>query len=323
MVIWPPGGSDSERGELLIHELWHRIQDDLGLPGSNPANSHLDSLDGRTWLRLECVALSAALRASPQDRPKHVENALLFLANRRSLFADAAKEENALELNEGLAEYTGLKLNASSESALRERAAKKLDDFQATDSFMRSFAYATGPAWCLLLDEVKPDWRKELKAGGDLSSMLNTALPAAPAKPDLSIAKARVSLYRGESISAEESQREEKRQKRRAELTARYIEGPILRLPFRKMNIEFNPNNIEALGDAGTFYPTLRITDEWGILTVTAGALIDPKWSGVQVPVDPRDKAPVKGEGWTLELSPKARIEPGSRSGDWTLHFSD
>ena len=36
MIVWPPQADSLERGVLLVHELWHRIQDSLGLPASSP-----------------------------------------------------------------------------------------------------------------------------------------------------------------------------------------------------------------------------------------------------------------------------------------------
>ncbi|HEV8358576.1 MAG TPA: hypothetical protein VGQ17_17620, partial [Gemmatimonadales bacterium] len=41
MVLWPPAEDSVERGVLFVHELWHRIQDSLHLPATNPANAHL------------------------------------------------------------------------------------------------------------------------------------------------------------------------------------------------------------------------------------------------------------------------------------------
>jgi len=44
-----------------------------------------------------------------------------------------------------------------------ESAAAGLSDGERSSAFSRSYAYATGPAWGLLLDEFQPDWRKEIQ----------------------------------------------------------------------------------------------------------------------------------------------------------------
>jgi len=62
MIFWTYLGDDRyERDRLVIHESFHRIQNEIGLPGSNPSNNHLDSMQGRIWLQLDWRALSQAL----------------------------------------------------------------------------------------------------------------------------------------------------------------------------------------------------------------------------------------------------------------------
>ena len=52
MVMWPLPSERQRRVRLMAHELFHRIQDSLKLPGANPTNRHLESRDGRIWLRM-------------------------------------------------------------------------------------------------------------------------------------------------------------------------------------------------------------------------------------------------------------------------------
>src|ERR1044071_2370503 len=58
----------SGRGRLLMHELWHRRQAELGFPPSGAANDHLDTREGRVWLQLEWRALAAALSSKGKSR---------------------------------------------------------------------------------------------------------------------------------------------------------------------------------------------------------------------------------------------------------------
>jgi len=92
MIIWPLPASPTARARLMMHELFHHLQDDLGLPGSNPTNAHLATLEGRIWLELEWRALQQAL-ARPEQRPlerkRAAEDALLFRLQRRSNIDDA------------------------------------------------------------------------------------------------------------------------------------------------------------------------------------------------------------------------------------------
>src|SRR5262245_37554162 len=49
------------RGSLMLHELFHRIQPELGLITPSGQNAHLDTVEGRVSLRLEWRALARAL----------------------------------------------------------------------------------------------------------------------------------------------------------------------------------------------------------------------------------------------------------------------
>ena len=85
------------------------------------------------------------------------------------------------------------------------------------------------------------------------------------------------------------------------------------------MNIQFNPNEVMSLGDLGNVYPELRITDDWGVLEVSGGALVHADWSGVVVPGPSTPGHPIRGNGWTLALAPGFDLVPGPRSGDLVL----
>src|SRR5215831_13052206 len=102
------------RGELMLHELFHRIQPNLGLITNGGQNAHLDTVEGRVWLQLEWRALARALGQSGEDRNRAVSDAAAFRLARRSQFANAAENERVEEIREGLAQYTGAVTTAAS-----------------------------------------------------------------------------------------------------------------------------------------------------------------------------------------------------------------
>jgi hypothetical protein len=70
------------------------------------------------------------------------------------------------------------------------------------------------------------------------------------------------------------------------------------------MSISFDPGNLIPLENYGTVYPNLRITDNWGILTVEGGALLSADWRKVIVTVpEVTNNHTIKGKGWTLALN--------------------
>jgi hypothetical protein len=86
------------------------------------------------------------------------------------------------------------------------------------------------------------------------------------------------------------------------------------------MNGQFDPGNLQPLDDAGTVYPTIHISDDWGILDARNGALMKPDWSALVVAVPTSTSgSTASGDGWTLALKPGWTIVPDSRSGDFVL----
>jgi hypothetical protein len=321
MVMWPTPSIPHARNRLLLHEMFHRVQEDVGLPANNPLNAHLDAKDARIWMRLEMRALAEALAHDGDGRLAAIGDALEFRARRRGLFPNAAAEEDALERNEGLSEYTGLVLSGLPVEVLADRAAVGLEQREGSESFSRSFAYATGPAYGVLLDESRKPWREALIDGASFSELLEAAYDVENARAP---AEARVPWYDGERVIAIETAREEARIAREAEFRARFVDGPVLRVaPGSEFSFSFDPNDAVNLEGLGTVYGSTRVVDGWGVLEVESGGALFLRnaegWiTGVVVPVpagvaDP----PTAGEGWTLDLADGWEIAPGARAGDW------
>ncbi len=311
MVMQPLPDDPTVRRALLAHESWHGVQDRLGLPGRSPTPEHLSTTEARVLMRLEWRALSAALGAGEAGgRDQAIADALAFRAARRALAGEGGDQERQLEMNEGLAQYTGQRLSGGDATAAVRTALGKAE---AADTYVRSFAYASGPAYGLLLDEADSGWRRGLKGSDDLGVLLGER-----AKVVAGDAAAAETRYGGADIRADEERRAAVARAVAAAWTARLVDGPRLTLPFQSMQIAFNPGTLTALGDRGTVYPTLRVVDAWGILEVTDGALIDPNWSGATVAA-PASADAREGAGWTLRLNPGWELGPGDRPGDFRL----
>jgi hypothetical protein len=319
-IAWPLPDDVRSRGLLIAHEMFHRIQPGLGLAlvrGGD--NAHLDTLDGRYWLQLEWRALGAALRArDPAARKAAAGDAILFRAERYRLFPTAAAEEESLELNEGLAEYTGVRLGLApadwTGAALGDLVAHARDD-----SFVRSFAYATGPAYGLLLDRTMSDWRRRIARQPRLDLLLAQAVGyRLPVDPGAGAA-ARTALYDGPALRIAEAERDVRRQQMLAFYRARFVTGPVFAIALSHLNIQFDPRNLQPLDDRGTVYPNMRLTDDWGVLEATNGALLSRGWHRVTLPAPIVSGNQVRGDGWTVTLNPGWTVIPGPRPGDFTL----
>ena len=327
MVIWPLPDDRYTRGKLMMHELFHRIQEDLRLPAADADNSHLAGRDGRIWLRLEWRALREALIRDGDQPRQAVTDALVFRAHRRALFPRANDAERRMELHEGLAEYTGFRLSGLPPAVLPDRVAVQLAQQEEQPSFVRSFAYASGPAYAILLDAAGGEWRRGASAESDLGNLLASALKIALPDDLAREAERRAERYDDGRVIAAEAQRAEARRRLQAAFRARFTDGPVLELPATKeVNYSFDPHAVEVLDQGGgTVYLTARITDAWGVLTVTSGGVLLVRGAGggvsgwrVPAPAEAQGQ-PLKGDGWTLELAKGWKLQAGARRGDWRL----
>lgn len=323
MVMWPVPSQGYARRRLLMHESFHRVQPALGFEMRGTENAHLASRDGRILTRLEWRALAEALVRRGEARKRAIEDALAFRARRYALFPGAADEERALELNEGLAEYTGLRLGGLPADARATVAARDLLRRESAPNFARSFAYATGPAYGMLLDAADPAWRGRVREAHGLGALLGAAYGVSPA--DTGDVEARAERYDGGRVIAEETQAAERALAEQARLRAAFVEGPTLTLPVGgAFHYSFDPNRVLPLDGYGTVYAAAEIRDEWGLLTVESGGVLMRRQArsitGVVVPAaGDTDGPPTAGDGWRLELAEGWEVRPGDRPGDWVV----
>jgi hypothetical protein len=306
------------RKAIMLHELFHGVvQLKLGLAASELLNEHLDALDGRYWLRLECRALARALQASGAARTAAVRDALAFRRTRRTLYNGSAEKERALEINEGIASYTGTAAATDSVADAIDSALEALTGCSETgESFVRTFAYFTGPAYGVLLDASSPGWRQRIRGTDDFPALLAAAFAVQPAT-DAAVSAAR---YGGAEVRAAEEQRERGRQERLAELRRQFVNGPVLVIRGGGGG-SFNSMGAMVIPDVGTvfFGPYTRNTDS-GMLQAEKGVLRESSGNVHRVPAPTRrDDTMLVGDGWTFTVKPGFVIREGPRRGDYEV----
>jgi len=306
----------STRGELMLHELFHRIQPQLGLMalGSAIENAHLDTPEGRIWLRLEWRALVRALGDSGDARTRAVRDALAFRAKRRSQFREAAEDERREEIREGLAQYTGIVATARSRSEAIARTIAHVTGAEGHETFLQQ-SYTAGTAYAVLLDDASSDWRRRVRSDSDLGQMLATALDVTPTA-NVDEASAR---YGGAEIRAAEQARVEQRMAVLRELRSRFVDGPVLLVPSGG-GATFNAVGATPIPGAGTVYVLPYHTKApWGTLDVQKGVLIgDDGTRRVPGPVRINGET-LSGDGWSAIVAPGWTVRAGPRSGDYQI----
>jgi hypothetical protein len=236
---------------------------------------------GGTDLAADGVARAgAAFWQQGDERKRDVADTVYFRDYRPSLFPAVAKNENALEMNEGMAEYTGFKLSTSSAEEYPVQVAAWLRGAPTrTPSYGRSFAYTSGPAYAGLLDAAGINWRTGLTPATDLGKLLAQAYGVqVPASLDKAEAMRRAEHYDGGEVIAIETEHEVKHQAQVTVGRKLFVDGPILVLPTsEKINYIYDPNTVLALDDNLTLYQyegEIHVTDEWGMLKTSVGVVL-------------------------------------------------
>ncbi|MCX6641049.1 MAG: hypothetical protein NTW14_11325 [bacterium] len=303
MIMLPLPGNLKDRLTLITHELFHRAQPILGFSMVTTDNNHLDSRDGRIYLRLELEALEAAIQAPPTEIKRHLRDALIIRKYRHSLYSGADSTENLLELNEGIAEFTGIMTSGMNHKEIQDHFRSGITAFLRNPTFVKSFAYITTPIYGVILFNQDQQWNKKISNRTNLTDFFIKAfgvdIPA-----DLKAAVDELSeQYNARTINAEENLREETQHKLAAEYRKKLVEQPHLEIQFIHMNISYDPRNIMPLEGLGNVYPTISVTDDWGILKVEGGALLSSQWDKISLsqPLE-IGEAIVTGDGWNLEL---------------------
>lgn len=322
MVRLPLPEDKREAVALLLHELAHLAQPEL-IPAQPQSEATgrgkglLDEPDGRTWLRLEMQALAEALGATGDEEAEALHAALLFRARRyRSAPEEERARERALDLHEGLPEYTARRLLKTPVGQLAQKLTKEA---LQVPSLVRWFPYATGPAYATLLDRRLPNWKAKLKETPDLQHLAAQTLPDAAKllemldTPEKSATLEKETNLLGETydlakVLSFEKKRWKLKDARLSALRKSFVDGPTLRLPLA--SVTFDPRRQEPLDDESSFYRPLGWKAiDGGELRAPLGALVTS--NDVRVRLAPSTKmveGPLEkpsrwsGEGWVLKL---------------------
>src|SRR5262245_14899438 len=304
------------RQQILLHGLFHRIQPELGLITSDGHNEHLDGLEGRVWMRLEWRALRRAVESSGSAQAEAIADALSFRRERRRLFPGAADNERREEIREGLASYTGIAAWASSPADAHRAAASALAGGDAMTSLVGNFEAASGPGYGVLLDDLLPGWRRQVRGSSDLGDMLASAINRPPTT-DVAVAAAR---YDGATLRTTEEVRDRAQQVRVAELRRRFIDGPVLTMPAAGSGTSDTTGSVGIPGVGTVLFRNFTLSAQWGRLNANGGVLRSADGATLSVPVTgPLEGTTLQGDGWSVTLNSGWVVRPAVRPGSFTI----
>jgi hypothetical protein len=312
-----PADDADVRQQVMLHGLFHRIQPELGLMGAEDGlNEHLDTLEGRVWMQLEWRALRRAVESNGSDRVEAIADALAFRQERRRRFAGAADNERRDEIREGLASYTGIAAWANSPTDAHRAAASALAGGGAQPSFVGNFEAASGPGYGVLLDDLLPGWRRQVRGTSDLGALLGSAIKRGPSM-DLAVAAAR---YDGTALRAAEEARDRAQQVRVAGLRGRFVDGPVLTMPAVGSGTSDTRDSVGMPGVGTVYFHNFTQSGQWGRLNADGGVLRSADGTTLSVPVSgPMEGPTLRGEGWTVTVNSGWVVRPATRPGSFVI----
>ena len=306
MVPLPPEEDAYRIKTRAFHSLFHLFQENEGITASIFNATNMDEKEARLWIKLEWKALRKAINAEGEERQLAIRDALIFRGSNRELYHKYAVAENKFENYEGLATFTYTLLCTNSHEEFKTRLFENLDRIYSMQSYARSYGFIHGALYATLLYEKGFDMRQirtdTFDLGNAVKELYNINLPAICRDVAGSLAV----NYDIESINKEEEIREADIRESIHKQISIFTEKPVVFIELESPYFDFEPEDIHSLDTLGTLYNSMRVSDNWGKLTVDKGGCLvsnNLKYIRITAKSFKADKNHVSGEGWHLILN--------------------
>ena len=205
---------------------------------------------------------------------------------------------------------------ANSPADARRAAASALAGGESQPSFVGNFEAHSGPAYGVLLDDLLPRWRRQLRGTSDLGDLLASATNRPPTT-DVAVAAAR---YDGATLRTAEEARDRAQQVRVAELRRRFIDGPVLTMPAGGSGTSDTTGSVGIPGAGTVFFRNFTLSARWGRLNANDGVLRAADGSTLSVPVTGLlEGTTLRGDGWSATLNSGWVVRPAARPGSFVI----
>jgi hypothetical protein len=289
-----------------VHSLFHCYQERHDLKPSTFNTRHLNDKNSRFYLKLEWKALISAIGATGELRRQAIRDALIFRGARRELFPEALTDENKFENYEGLTTFTYVKLCTEDNDEMRARILEYLDRIYSNSSYASGYGFVHGALYATLLNDMGFDFKQIKQADFDLGKATREAYGVTLPEVCRDIAGSLAMNYDVQAIRTEESEREAMINERTGKIVTTFFEKPVVTVTMESPNFSYEPEDINFLDSLGTLYERLRVSDNWGRLTVDdGGALLanDLRTLRISARVMEIDRNHISGAGWHLILN--------------------
>jgi hypothetical protein len=268
--------------------------------------NNMDEKEARLWIKLEWKALRTALTTEGEEKQLAIRDALIFRGSNRELYQKYARDENLFENYEGLATFTYTLLCSQSPDEYKARIFENLDRVYQMQSYSRSYGFIHGALYASLLKDKGFDFSKiktnEIDLGNTVKKLYNIELPSICRDVAGSLAM----NYDIAEINNEEEQRLSDLKESIHKQISIFTEKPVVFIELESPYFDFEPEDIHSLDTLGTLYTSIRVSDNWGKLTVNkGGCLVSNNFKFLRITAKEfkANHKHISGEDWVLILS--------------------
>lgn len=269
MVMLPLSNIPKHAISVNLHELTHVFLSKKGFPNHYVDVSHLTEKEGRILISIELRLMKKYL--STNFDTDYLREALAIRSLRYNKYIDGRVNENLLELNEGLAEYSGTLMSGLDKDEIAAFYSMLIDNYLNRDDYDRVFAYITTPIYGYAVKEIKESWCRGLSPDTDLTSLFIKEIGIVEGSD---VYNEIVSKYGFQDLILHEEDVEKQKIQITDSIRAKFISKPHFEIDFERMSITSLSPNTLTLRDLGIFYDKARVTDDWGEITIESGFLL-------------------------------------------------
>ena len=313
MTTLPPEDDKYRIETRAIHSLFHRFQANEGMTASVFNVNDMDEKEARLWIKLEWKALRKAINSNGEERQLAIRDALIFRGSNREQYRKYANDENRFETFEGLATFTYTMLCTNSPDEFKTRLFENLDRIYSMDSYSRSYGSIEGALYTTLLYEKGFDIKKiktdNFDFGTAVKDLYNIELPTVCRDVGGSLAV----NYNVEAILKEEAVRDTQIKESILNQANIFTQKPVVFLELESPYFDFEPEDIHSLDSLGTLYTSIRVSDNWGKLTVEKGGCLvsnNLKFIRITAKSFKIEKNRISGDGWHMILNNDWELVP-------------
>jgi hypothetical protein len=306
MAPLPNEENDYRITTRAIHSLFHRFQQTRGINPEYFNAINMDEKEARIWIKLEWKALKKAIGSGGEEQKLAIRDALIFRGTNRESFPKYANMENRFETYEGLATFTSYILSTKSLEDYKSKLFEYLDRIYSYQSYSRSYGSIHGALYATLLYFKGFDFKTiasdTIDLGEKVRELYQIELPLICRDVAGSISL----NYNINEIYNEEENRIKEIKERLNNQVSVFTEKPVVFLELESPYFDFEPEDVHFLDTLGTLYQTMRVSDNWGKLTVDkTGCLVSNNYKYLRITAKGLkiESRHIYGEGWQIIMN--------------------